>query len=258
MPTVTPVTSTSEHLRRALSADPSVPRLTFYDDQTGERVELSTTTVANWVAKTVNLLVLECGLGPGGSVALHLGRHWLTAIWVLAADAVGAEVVVTHGATHDAGLAEAPVDVAVVGPDRVDDPPDAAEVFAVSLAPLGAPFSYPLPALVRDFSVEARTMPDQVSGPVGPPGGLGTIAEQRAAHLSLGQDDRIAAHGELADISALVDEWLAPLAAGASVLWVRNPDPHRCVPRWGSERVTAIVGSPPGRLAVPESIRILR
>ena len=33
-------------------ADASMPLLTYYDISTGERVELSGTTTANWVAKT--------------------------------------------------------------------------------------------------------------------------------------------------------------------------------------------------------------
>ncbi len=257
------MTSTTEHLTRALSTDPSGPRLTFYDDATGERVELSTTTLANWVAKTTNLLVLECEVGPGSRVALHLPRHWTTAIWALAADAVGAEISLEAdqpGDANDRGDAAGSgrsVDVAVVGPDSVQHPPAADEIFAVSLAPLAAPFATPLPPLVRDFTLEVRVMPDQLSGPVGPAGRLGDLAEQRARALGLSPADRVAALGVLDGTAGVVDEWLAPLAVGASVVWVRNPDPERCVSRWGSERVTAVAGARPGSLSVPDSIRIL-
>ena len=41
----------------AIATDPTRPLLTFYDDATGERTELSGATLANWVAKTANLLV---------------------------------------------------------------------------------------------------------------------------------------------------------------------------------------------------------
>ena len=47
----------------AVAADPTRPLLTYYDDATGERTELSGTSLANWVAKTANLLVDRCGLG---------------------------------------------------------------------------------------------------------------------------------------------------------------------------------------------------
>ena len=132
VPTLTPVTSTSEHLQPRVGRRSRGPRLTFYDDATGERVELSTTTLANWVAKTMNLLVLECGVGPGSSVSLHLPRHWTTAVWTLAADAVGAEVYCRPPSPAATG---APLDVAVVGPDDSTTRRDADEVFAVSLAP---------------------------------------------------------------------------------------------------------------------------
>lgn len=253
VPTLAPVTSTSDHLRRALASDPAGPRLTYYDDATGERVELSTTTLANWVAKTVNLLILECAVEPGARVSLHLPRHWTTAVWALAADATGAQVSYRPGAD----AANGPVDVAVVGPDLVDDPPDADEVFAVSLAPLAAPFTRSLPTLVRDYTVEVRAMPDQVSGSVGPPGPLGSLAEDRAAALRLGPSDRVAALGDLQGLSSLVDEWLAPLAVGASVLWVRNPDPELCVRRWATERVTAFSSTLPHGVVLPEAIRLL-
>ena len=43
-------------LDAALRSDPARPLVTFYDDATGERIELSVTTYANWVAKTASLL----------------------------------------------------------------------------------------------------------------------------------------------------------------------------------------------------------
>ena len=49
--------------------DPTRPLLTWYDDATGERTELSGATLANWVAKTANLLVDGLGLGPGDRAA---------------------------------------------------------------------------------------------------------------------------------------------------------------------------------------------
>ena len=43
-------------LAAQLRRDPGRPLLTFYDHATDERVELSVTTYANWVAKTASLL----------------------------------------------------------------------------------------------------------------------------------------------------------------------------------------------------------
>jgi hypothetical protein len=139
----------------------------------------------------------------------------------------------------------------------VGNPPDADEVFAVSLAPLAAPFKTSLPPLVRDFTVDVRLMPDQVAGPVGPAGELGAAAEARAGALDIVATDRVAALGSLNGISDVVDQWLAPLAAGASVVWVGNPKAEHCVSRWVSERVTAVAGTLPEGVAPPDSIRIL-
>ncbi len=44
----------SDVLTRQLRADSGRPLVTFYDDATGERVELSVTTYANWVAKAAS------------------------------------------------------------------------------------------------------------------------------------------------------------------------------------------------------------
>lgn len=227
--------------------------MTFYDDGTGERIELSTTTLANWVSKTVNLLTLECGAGPGSRVLLQLPRHWLTAVWILAADAVGAEVTVGH----QAEVAQGSFDVAVVGPDGVDAQPAAEEIFALSLAPLAAPFERPLPPLVRDYTMEVRAMPDQISGAVGPSGDLGALAEEIAAAQQLGSSDRVASLGNQTDLPSLAAQWLAPLAVGASVLWIRNPDPQLCVPRWAAERVTAVYAPLPDGVTLPLTIRLL-
>ena len=45
---------------------PARPLVTFYDDATGERVELSVATYANWVAKTAGLAQDELDVERGG------------------------------------------------------------------------------------------------------------------------------------------------------------------------------------------------
>ena len=59
---------------------PAGPRITYYNDagEGGERIELSTVTLANWAAKTANLLREELGVGPGTRVAVLLPAHWQT------------------------------------------------------------------------------------------------------------------------------------------------------------------------------------
>ncbi len=79
----------AELLRRRVADDPSNPLVTFYDDATGERVELSARTFDNWVAKTANFLVDGLGAEPGTRVVLVLPPHWQTAVWLLACWSAG-------------------------------------------------------------------------------------------------------------------------------------------------------------------------
>ena len=86
----------AEVLTGLLRSDPTSPRVTCYDDGTGERIELSGKVLANWVAKAANLLQDELDAGPGTTVGLHLpADHWRTYYWALAAWSVGARIVTT-------------------------------------------------------------------------------------------------------------------------------------------------------------------
>src|SRR5262249_8331331 len=69
VPSSAAMAATDQLLAQALARDPGRPLLTYYDDATGERAELSATTLANWVAKTANLLQDELALSPGDRVA---------------------------------------------------------------------------------------------------------------------------------------------------------------------------------------------
>src|SRR6478735_12415380 len=84
-----PTTSPSRLLGEALAREPGRPLVTYYDDTTGERTELSLTTFDNWVAKTSNLMVDGLGLQPGARVALLLPLHWQSTVWLAACWSVG-------------------------------------------------------------------------------------------------------------------------------------------------------------------------
>ncbi|WP_272869081.1 TIGR03089 family protein, partial [Mycobacterium tuberculosis] len=88
----TPTTLSGAILDPMLRADPVGPRITYYDDATGERIELSAVTLANWAAKTGNLLRDELAAGPASRVAILLPAHWQTAavlfgVWWIGAQA---------------------------------------------------------------------------------------------------------------------------------------------------------------------------
>ncbi|MGP3989382.1 TIGR03089 family protein [Streptomyces sp. 3N207] len=240
-------------LRIALSDDPSRPLVTYYDDATGERVELSVATFANWVSKTANLLQDELSAEPGDRLALLLPAHWQTAVWLLACSSVG--VVAELGG--DAARA----DLAVSGPDTLEAARTCSgERVALSLRPMGGRFPQP-PEGFMDYAVEVPGQGDQFAPyvPVDPempalvlPGGSELTgaqvverAREDAAARGLGPGARL--------LSALpYDGWdgisaglLAPLAAGGSVVLaprLERLDAASLEQRKENERVTHTAG----------------
>src|SRR5215203_4284402 len=106
----------SDLLSVTVRREPAAPLVTHYDDATGERVELSATTLDNWVAKTANLLQDEFDVGPGSTVAVALPVHWQTAAVLLGIWSCGATVVDT--AAEDEGRLTG-VDVVLAAQDRL-------------------------------------------------------------------------------------------------------------------------------------------
>ncbi|MFE7173835.1 TIGR03089 family protein [Streptomyces sp. NPDC057616] len=149
-------------LSSALATDPARPLVTFYDDATGERVELSVATFANWVAKTANLLQGDLSAAPGDRVALLLPAHWQTAVWLLACASVGA--------VADVDGDPAAADVVVSGPDTLDAARACrGERVALALRPLGGRFPQP-PSGFVDYAVEVPGQGDRFApfAPVDP------------------------------------------------------------------------------------------
>ncbi|MEJ2885358.1 TIGR03089 family protein [Actinomycetospora aeridis] len=235
-------TVTDALLAPLLAGDPARPLITFYDDATGERIELSGATFGNWVAKTANLLRDECDVEPGSTVAVLLPAHWQTAaalcaVWACGARAVtepdGADVALADGSTLEAAAAAG----LVVGFSldafgrALEGLPRGAVDYATEVRVHGDHFD-PL-ALVPD---DAPALADADAASVV------ATARARAAELGLGADDRVlsTAAWPLALSGGLVDGFLAVLAAGASLVHVRHPagDQER---RAGTEKVTRVL-----------------
>ncbi|MFF7204899.1 TIGR03089 family protein [Streptomyces sp. NPDC008141] len=216
-------------LRSALAADPARPLVTFYDDATGERVELSVATFANWVAKTANLLQGDLAAGPGDRLAQLLPAHWQSAVWLLACSSVGVTVEV--------GGDPAEADVVVSGPDTLEEARACSgERVALALRPLGGRFPQP-PAGFVDYAVEVPAQGDRFApfAPVDPAApalavggmeltGVQLVEKARtdAAELGLVSGSRLLTGREYASWEGLSAGLFAPLAAGASVVLCRN------------------------------------
>ncbi|WP_299541923.1 TIGR03089 family protein [uncultured Streptomyces sp.] len=235
-------------LRSALTTDPARPLVTFYDDATGERVELSVVTFANWVAKTANLLQGDLAVEPGDRVCLLLPAHWQSAVWLMACSAVGA--------VADVQGDPAAADVVVSGPDTLERARACrGERVALALRPLGGRFPQPPEGFV-DYAVEVPSQGDRFT-PYAP-------VDADAPALSVGGEELTGAelvaraHRDAATLGVeagsrlltgrTYDAWeglsaglYAPLAAGGSVVLCRHLDQlgaDALARRTESERVT--------------------
>jgi uncharacterized protein (TIGR03089 family) len=236
-------------LFRALVApDPTRPLLTFYDDATGERTELSGATLGNWVAKTANTLVDDLDLQPGQWAAVGLPPHWQTAAVLLGCWTVGLAVT----------TAPDPAEVAFLTVAAACTEWPAVERYVVGLHPFGLPLPS-VPEGCLDFTSEIRTHGDHFAArtPVtaATPALRWTDAdavthEQTQADLCTRATERAAALGVPTGGRVLVDtdahpdpvDWLvAPLAAGATIVLSRNTDAAKLGARARAELVTHAV-----------------
>ncbi len=231
----------SEVIAARLRRDAALPLVTFYDEGTGERVELSTTTYANWVAKAASLLVEEHGLERGDTLRVDLPPHWLSTVFLGAAWSAG--LVVTD--------ADAP-DAVVCGPDSLATWAPRAEslpVLACSLRPLGVRFAEPLPGGVHDVGLEIWSQPDAFVA-FDPPAGddvahdLGGVAVTHEELWSAAATGSLVTGGGrlLSGANPASPPGIAtlsePLVRGGSLVLVVRTDPARLEAIAVAERVT--------------------
>jgi uncharacterized protein (TIGR03089 family) len=206
------VTTPTDLLTRELSRDGSRPFLTYYDDASGERVELSVATTANWVAKTANFLADEHGIDAGDVVGVQLPMHWQAVVVLLASWAAGAQV------SFD--VADAVVTFATPG-TAADG-----EVVELSLAPMGA-----------DLSRLVAAQPDAFAA-ISPSGE--DLVDAAAADLPAGA--RVLSVLRYDGADALSYGLIAPLAASGSVVLVAHADAAKLADHAATERVTHTLG----------------
>lgn len=230
-------------LRSALAADPGRPLVTFYDDATGERVELSVATFANWVAKTANLLQGDLAAAPGDRVALLLPAHWQTAVWLLACASVGV--------VADVGGDPSTADVVVSGPDSLEAARACSgERVALALRPLGGRFPQ-TPAGFADYAVEVPGQGDRFVpfAPVDPDEPALIVAGREFSGAEVVERARAEGTGDRVLSGLPYDTWeglnaglYGALANGGSVVLCRNLEQlgeEGLAKRVESERVSA-------------------
>jgi uncharacterized protein (TIGR03089 family) len=230
--------------KAALKQDPGRPLLTWYDERTGERTELSVTTWANWVAKVGSLLTDEHDLGRGDVLLVDLPAHWLGAVFLGAAWTAGVAVAFPESGAEPDAVVCGPAGLAQWA-DRADDVP----VLACSLLPMAVRFAEPLPAGVHDVGLEVWSQPDRWE-PMDPPGDddLALLLPGRAlTHAELW---RAAAAGSLLTSGGRLlsaanpasPPWFAtltePLARSGSLVLVAGADADRLDAIAAAERVT--------------------
>ncbi|SIR81516.1 TIGR03089 family protein [Williamsia sterculiae] len=228
-------TVTDALLAPSAHPDPTQPLLTFYDDASGERTELSGLTLANWAAKTANFVRDELGLAPGEAVVVDLPVHWQTAAVLLGVWWAGCEVRTAPDPSAPATFCAA---------SAVEDHADG-EVIAV---PLDA-FAMAVPGLpmgVIDFGSAVRVHGDRFvpsgAGPVALDGSsvtaVLTAAGKAAGSAGLRRGDRVLSTHGWTNAQALIDGLIAVFAAGCSLVQVAHADPTSPGRHAETERVT--------------------
>jgi uncharacterized protein (TIGR03089 family) len=212
-------------LRRELERDGARPLLTWYDDGSGARVELSVATVANWVAKLANLLVDEHDVEPGVDVGVRLPAHWQTAVLLLGIWTAGGCAVVGGVGDVTVGLLSDDVATVHVAPDTM----------GVGLSRLAGaqPDDY-----VGVVPVDGSAPALRLAGRSWSHDELGAGAAHAAHVHGLDATSRVLSALGYDTVDGLDAGLLAPLAAGGSVVLVTHPDPARLEERRTAERVT--------------------
>ena len=228
-----------------LRADPVGPRITYYDDATGERIELSAVTLANWAAKTGNLLRDELGAGPASRIAVLLPAHWQTAAVLFGVWWIGAEVV----------LDATDADVALCTATRLGEADTVAgggsglgEVAVLSLDPFGRP-APDLPVGVTDYATAVRVhgdqiVPERMPGPALAGRAVDEVlaaCQESARATALTPKDRVLSTADWPGPNELVDGMLSILAVGASLVQVANADLELLSRRIETEKVTRVL-----------------
>ena len=220
--------SVADLVARELRRDGARPFLTWYDDASGDRVELSIATTANWAAKIANHLSDAEDVQPGDDVVVDPSAHWTAAMVLLGAWSAGAHVLFGGPA-----LLEFDRDAMGLGLSRlVGGQPD--EIVMAT-----CPHAEPA------LTIGSRTWSHTE---------LAAAAEHVVRHHGLDAHTRVLSTLPYDAVDGLDAGLLGPLAAGGSIVLVSNADNSKLPERCATERVTHTAGvDVPGLSRLDES-----
>lgn len=225
------------------------PLLTWYDDHTGARTELSYATLDNWAAKIANMLAEQFDVRAGDTVGVDLDGHWTSVAVLLACWRIGAGAAPLRAAPaptgttpvfcHQRRLAVHGADEVVVVGDGLAAQPTEPVAHRAGLT------------LLAD---EVHAYPDDVDAAAAPTSPAlvlaGTVLDHAAllgrgaqAGGALGPRARTALAMPLDDPAAATAV-VGVLVCGGSLVATRSDD-H--TPRWDrlrTEQVTVVTGPP--------------
>ena len=228
---------------------PSQPLVTYYDESSGERAELSAKSLANWVAKTHFLLSDELGLGVGDAAFVDLPAHWISLPPLLGCWSAGLEVTTDPARAEVAFVAGVPDDAAAQLPI-----PSVPTSYAIAAGSAARGFAGATPPRgMLDYVAAVRPQAD-VWSTVHPPASpddpaidgasradVAAKAAARAGELGLERGARILTAREWHGPDDWIDTLLAPLAVGGSLVIVRGASADVIATRSAQERVSRVV-----------------
>ncbi len=233
------------------------PLLTYIDDASDERVNLTSTALGTWAARTASLLRDGYQMAAGDRVAVLLPPHWQTAAVLLGAWSLGITVSYQPWATAGlpaAGPGATPLEAVFVSYQRLrswlEEVPEAWHRFVLDFGEGGT--SMPeVPTGYHDYVAEvsqySEDIPEYASiratDPASPDGTTyqqwAEIAHEIATGMNLGAGDKL-----FVDTSAHeqpVTWLLAPLVAGASIVLCANLDCANRAARVAAEGATHVL-----------------
>jgi uncharacterized protein (TIGR03089 family) len=207
-----------------LAAAPAAPFVTYYDEASGDRAELSARSLANWVAKTHFLLTDELGLGVRDAAMIALPAHWISVPAILGCLTAGLELV------DDPDRA----DVAFVAPDTALQAATVPDVYAVAPSSAAVGFGGHVPDGVADYVLAVRPQPDAwpsvhlAAGPDDPcldgmtRREVVERARDRARDRGIAEGARLVTARDWTVLADLIEPLFLPLVQRGSLVIVRN------------------------------------